>query len=188
MQSSCGSVFTLVDYNFVDYQGTTNTFFGLCEENTMKSVAAVILNLFCLAAINLASDEVWEDSETLSMMWSASSRRNTEALSDLLSADTDAAFYRSSDGRGPLFWAYEFGHREAIDILEGLGVDPLAKDADGKTPKQLGIENAAINAQRDIAFAEAEDDYDDEDELNVPAFGDDHFADEDDDEYAEDEL
>lgn len=76
-------------------------------------------------------------------------------------------------------------------MLEQRGVSPLEKDASGMTPKQLGIKNAALNAQRDIAFASQDDEYDDDDSTlgDVPAFGDDHFADEDEDDYAEgDEL
>jgi hypothetical protein len=88
--------------------------------------------------------------------------------------------FRSSDGRGPLFWAYEFGHTEAIKMLEGLGADSKARDANGKTPIQLGIENSELNLQRSFPYAttlsgqtsqgynsdhfDEDDDYDDEDD------------------------
>eukprot|EP00602_Paraphysomonas_sp_CaronLab_P000586 CAMPEP_0185023410 /NCGR_PEP_ID=MMETSP1103-20130426/6086_1 /TAXON_ID=36769 /ORGANISM="Paraphysomonas bandaiensis, Strain Caron Lab Isolate" /LENGTH=105 /DNA_ID=CAMNT_0027555999 /DNA_START=127 /DNA_END=444 /DNA_ORIENTATION=- len=105
-------------------------------------------------------------------MWSACSRHDTQTLQQILQHEPDAAFARSSDGRGPLFWAYEYAHTEAIDILEKLGVDPLAEDADGNTPRQLGIDNAEINAHRQFPQATTYqptydyDDYDDyEDEL-----------------------
>lgn len=111
-------------------------------------------------------------------------------MTQTINENSGAAFARSADGRGALFWAYEFGHEQGIELLEKLGVDPLAKDRSGTTPKQLGISNAALNAQRDIAFAARDEDgYEDEYlpdiELDdVAPFGDDHFA-EDDDEYSE---
>ena len=149
-----------------------------------------ILSLVSLLVVSVgAVEEVWEDSETLSTLWSACSRRDSATVASVLEEDPSAVFARSADGRGALFWAYEFGHKEGIAMLERLGANPLAKDAHGMTPKQLGIDNAALNAQRDIEFAAKEDEYAYDNELeDIAAFGEDHFAEEDDDEYAEDEL
>ncbi len=61
--------------------------------------------------------------------------------------------FRSSDGRGALFWAYEFAHTEAIELLEKMGVDAHARDANGKTPVQIGLDNAEINAEREFPYA-----------------------------------
>ena len=49
---------------------------------------------------------------------------------------------------GPLFWAYEYGFTEGIQILEEIGVSPLEEDAHAKTPLQLGQENAEANKNR----------------------------------------
>ena len=68
---------------------------------------------------------------------------------------------------GPLFWAYEYGFTEGIQILEEIGVSPYEEDAYAKTPKQLGEENAEVNKRRGTAFTNgefSEDHYDDEEE------------------------
>ena len=100
-----------------------------------------------------AEDSEWEDTDTTSSMWAAASRRDTDAVKRLVAAEDGNAFVRSADGRGPLFWAYEFGHLEGIALLEELGVDNEEQDVEGNTPKQLGLLNAAMNKQRDTEFA-----------------------------------
>lgn len=47
-----------------------------------------------------------------------------------------------------MFWAYEYGFTEGIQILEEIGVSPLDEDAYAKTPIQLGEENAEANKAR----------------------------------------
>mmetsp|Transcript_25706 Transcript_25706/g.52403 ORF Transcript_25706/g.52403 Transcript_25706/m.52403 type:complete len:165 (+) Transcript_25706:41-535(+) len=141
------------------------------------------LVLLCVLAMSLG-ESVWEDSETLSTMWSVISMRDTATLKTLLDADETNAFLRAADGRGPLFWAYEFGHVEGIQLLEAAGVDNSEEAADGKTPTLLGEENVEANVERTIALKEAherqklqqqqqqqqqaafaeEDDFDDEDD------------------------
>ena len=75
-----------------------------------------------------------------------------------------------SDAAGPLFWAYEYGHSAGIQILEDIGVDPNARDALGKTPRMLGIENDKRNRDHmsldhdTIEYDFGNDDYDDYDD------------------------
>lgn len=92
--------------------------------------------------------------------------RDSMTIRQMLNEDSSAAFVRSADGRGPLFWAYEFGHTEAIELLEQLGVDNMATDANGMTPVQIGKDNAELNAQRfapvySDPLDDDDDDYDD---------------------------
>lgn len=47
-----------------------------------------------------------------------------------------------------MFWAYEYGFTEGIQILEEIGVSPHEEDAYAKTPIQLGEENAEVNEKR----------------------------------------
>jgi hypothetical protein len=107
----------------------------------------IILAFISILAI---SAQEWQDTEATSLLWTACSRRDTPLLKKALKSDPSIAFLRSADGRGPLFWAYEFGDVEAIEILENLGLDPLAKDAVGLTPKQLGIDNEELNKRREF--------------------------------------
>lgn len=107
----------------------------------------------------------WEDSEVTSALWRACSMRDTVGLSKILEQDSSIAFVRSADGRGPLFWAYEFDHKEAIEILEKLGADNMATDANGLTPIQIGIDNAELNAKRYApVYTDSSDDDDEYDD------------------------
>ena len=129
----------------------------------MQAVFIVVL-VACVASI--AAQE-WEDTEITSSLWGACSRRDSRMFASIIEADPSAAFARSADGRGPLFWAYEFGHQDAITLLEGLGVDAEEEDSHGKTPTQLGVENEEANKHREFPTypdpSELEDE-DDEDE------------------------
>ena len=53
---------------------------------------------------------------------------------------------RSSDGRGPLWWAYEYGHREIVDLLVSAGADESARDATGMLPNELYTAGAGYAA------------------------------------------
>ena len=48
-----------------------------------------------------------------------------------------APYERASDGRGPLFWAYEFGNADALAILLLSDLDQDSGDADGKTAAEM---------------------------------------------------
>ena len=108
------------------------------------------LFVILLITILAVKAQEWQDTEATSLLWTACSRRDVPLLKKALKTDPSIAFLRSADGRGPLFWAYEFGDVEAIEILEKLGLDPLAKDANGLTPKQLGIDNEELNKRREF--------------------------------------
>jgi hypothetical protein len=137
--------------------------------------ALAVLAVLCVAAVGA---QEWEDTEITSSLWGACSRRDTRTLKSIIESDPTAAFARSADGRGPLFWAYEFGHVEAIDFLEALGVDNSEEDNAGNTPTKLGVENEELNKQREFpTYPDPMEDEEDEDE-----------DDEDEDEDEDDEF
>lgn len=125
----------------------------------------------------LSQEVEWEDTDVTSMIWSAISKHDTPTLMQILDSDSDNAFVRAADGRGPMFWAYEFGHQEAILLLQDLGVKNDLEDATGKTPIQLGIENAELNKHRKFSPPQAFSNIEEDDE--------DVYGDED---YDDDEL
>jgi hypothetical protein len=86
-----------------------------------------------------------------------------------------SSFFLSIDDiiAGPLFWAYEYGFAEGIQILEEIGVSPLEEDAYAKTPVQLGEENAEVNKRRGSSNAFSGG--------SSNEFSDDHYGDEDED-------
>ena len=79
----------------------------------------------------------WADTEATTHIWSLVNRGDYEALQRLLEQDQDVVRYRSKDGRGALFWAYEYGHDDLADLLIAHGADTEAKDASGKRPSEL---------------------------------------------------
>ena len=90
-----------------------------------------LFSLFALFALALA-DPVFEDSPALTTIWEASSTGSTDRLIDILIQNHDYAHHRAGDGRGPLFWAYEFKNVDSLALLMHLGVEMTMEDLDGK--------------------------------------------------------
>lgn len=111
----------------------------------------LVLTLLTVLCTYVVVAQDWEDTEMTTFMWHAISTYNEQALIQLLDEDESAAFSRAADGRGPLFWAYEFGFDEAINILESFGIDPNSEDINGVTPKSLGVANTELNPERRLA-------------------------------------
>lgn len=72
-----------------------------------------------------------------------------------------------------MFWAYEYGFTEGIQILEEIGVSPLEEDSHAKTPLQLGEENAEVNKRRAASSSGAFS--------GGNEFSDDHYGDDEED-------
>jgi len=89
-----------------------------------------------LVALALAEPE-FADSPALSGIWQTSSSGETERLMDVYIQSRDYALHRSGDGRGPLFWAYEFKNVDALALLIHLEADEEAEDLDGKRPREF---------------------------------------------------
>merc|ERR1719237_439312 len=88
--------------------------------------------------IGLTAAEVeWTDSPALTNIWQATSSGETDRLVDVLVGTREAGIARSGDGRGPLFWAYEFKNVDALALLMHFQADEDAEDADGKRPRDF---------------------------------------------------
>ena len=83
----------------------------------MRSVAS-LLALACV----VAGEQVFEDSPALTALWEASSSGSTEAFISQLIQNREYSKHRASDGRGPMFWAYEFKNVDTLALLMHLGV------------------------------------------------------------------
>ena len=70
-----------------------------------------------------AAAEPFEDSPALTNLWSATSSASTEQLMSTYIQKRDHAKARAADGRGPMFWAYEFKNVDALALLMHLEVD-----------------------------------------------------------------
>ena len=135
----------------------------------------------CLVATVFASgkgtsEELWNDSPFTTQLWNVISSGNSEELKSILESDASAASTRSGDGRGPLWWAHEYGKPDMVKMLLEGGANPEERDGDGKKPEEVTTigptEFAKIKAQQaaqqeeasDFVPYEGADDDDDEDE------------------------
>ena len=87
--------------------------------------------LALLAALAAAGEQVFEDSPALSSLWQATSSGTTEAFISQIIQNREYAQHRSADGRGPMFWAYEFKNVDTLALLMHLGVSTEQEDVDG---------------------------------------------------------
>merc|ERR1711935_682833 len=83
------------------------------------------------------SPDAWKNNHETTLMWEAINANSMDNLNSLIKTNPRVIHCRAEDGRGPLFWAYEYGHTEMIKLLEDLGIDPTVTDKDGLMPEQL---------------------------------------------------
>ena len=81
----------------------------------------------------------------------------------MLAADPDLVYLRSEDGRGPLFWAYEYEAYDIVQFLLDAGSDPEAVDSKGKTPVSMTGKDERPAETETEGGGEDEDEYEDED-------------------------
>uniref|UniRef100_A0A7S3JR16 dolichyl-diphosphooligosaccharide--protein glycotransferase n=1 Tax=Aureoumbra lagunensis TaxID=44058 RepID=A0A7S3JR16_9STRA len=79
----------------------------------------------------------WSNSEDTTQMWALISQDRLETIEQWISYAPSVVKMRAADGRGPLWWAYEYDRPEIIDLLISKGADAEATDALGMKPKEL---------------------------------------------------
>lgn len=82
-------------------------------------------------------NKYWEDSPVASKMWELISGNRLEEMMEILADEPELAHVRSKDGRGPMFWAMEYGNEKVVRILKKVGVSTTIKDGEGLTPLDL---------------------------------------------------
>lgn len=108
----------------------------------------LVLTTVAAAASNKGTNQkTWADNALTTMLWKTISSGDVDQLRDILEINTDAPHARSSDGRGPLWWAYEYGQKDMVEMLIAAGANPNEKDGDGKTPKEVTVIGATEYAQ-----------------------------------------
>jgi len=80
---------------------------------------------------------MWKDTEQTSAMWELISQNRVRELMEVIAAHPELAHMRSSDGRGPMFWAMEHGNDKVARVLRKVGVSDQLKDANGMAPHDL---------------------------------------------------
>jgi len=79
----------------------------------------------------------YEDSDESTAMWQLVSQSNIAELEAWLEREPIMAYLRSSDGRGPMWWAFESRNQEIVKLLMKHGVPIKDTDNSGKTPVEL---------------------------------------------------
>ena len=79
----------------------------------------------------------WENSDVTTRLWSIILDGTIRDLELLAAHDPKAIHARSGDGRGPLWWAYEYGRDDIVEYLVDEGVDENAADKEGFVAKDM---------------------------------------------------
>jgi len=81
--------------------------------------------------------KTWADGPETTAMWKLIDQGNVAGLKEVLAKDSSFATVRSGDGRGPLWWAYEKGNSEIIQLLKKHGARDDARDGKGSKPVEM---------------------------------------------------
>mmetsp|Transcript_24749 Transcript_24749/g.43304 ORF Transcript_24749/g.43304 Transcript_24749/m.43304 type:complete len:168 (-) Transcript_24749:50-553(-) len=106
--------------------------------------------LLCVLAFFRASDadEVdFQDTPLLTSIWQATNGADNDAIDRLFDSSSFAVSSRSSDGRGPAWWAFEYKNTYALAAMLAYGGDPMSADEDlqGQTAAEMCEESAGCN-------------------------------------------
>merc|ERR1719336_2857104 len=102
--------------------------------------------LFVVVTIHAA--EPWQNTETTTVLWRMISTKSNVELSSLVATNRDVVKLRSEDGRGALWWAWEYENAEALALFKVYGFDIYGddKDANGQTAEELCEDRARVDA------------------------------------------
>lgn len=78
-------------------------------------------------------NEDWQNTDATTAMHQLIQQDNYEQIRNALATDARLAHIRSEDGRGPMFWAHEYGRAKIVKLLKAYGVSETLKDANQKT-------------------------------------------------------
>lgn len=82
----------------------------------------------------------WQNTQVTNMLHGIIQRNEMQYFLHTMKEKPEAAFVRSSDGRGPMWWAHENNREQMVMVLKRLGVSESVKDANGKTPLQVKVD------------------------------------------------
>lgn len=79
----------------------------------------------------------WANSDVTNVLYEIVKNNDLNKLALLAETQELLVHARSKDGRGPMWWAHEFGRKDIIEALKSLGVSDKLKDKDGILPAEL---------------------------------------------------
>eukprot|EP00930_Biecheleria_cincta_P043869 TRINITY_DN300_c0_g1_i2.p1 TRINITY_DN300_c0_g1~~TRINITY_DN300_c0_g1_i2.p1 ORF type:complete len:183 (-),score=53.66 TRINITY_DN300_c0_g1_i2:42-530(-) len=89
-------------------------------------------------------DSEWADTPMLTSLFQATSSNDNDGIDRLLDTSEKAASARSSDGRGLLWWAWEFKNTYVLASIMAAGgdVESTSEDASGKPAMSMCTDSA----------------------------------------------
>lgn len=94
------------------------------NRNTIKKLSPTEIDML---------NEDWSNTDATTGMHTLIQQDNYEQVRSALASDARLAHIRSEDGRGPMFWAHEYGRLKIVKLLKAYGVSETLKDANQKT-------------------------------------------------------
>jgi len=79
----------------------------------------------------------WSNTEDTTRMWALISSDRYDELAAWIDHAPPVVEMRAEDGRGPLWWAYEYDRPDMVDLLIQGGADPTATDSLGMKPREM---------------------------------------------------
>jgi dolichyl-diphosphooligosaccharide---protein glycosyltransferase len=79
-------------------------------------------------------NEHWENSPLTTMLWELISENRLAEFNSIVQESPGLAHVRSEDGRGPMWWAHEYGRRDFVAKMRELKVREDLRDAKDLTP------------------------------------------------------
>merc|ERR1740133_354533 len=79
----------------------------------------------------------WQNTADTTRLWHMIDRNDVEGLRNWINTEPYIVHLRSEDGRGPLWWAYEYNRVEILELLVLSGSDAQAKDGKGMQPVEM---------------------------------------------------
>jgi len=79
----------------------------------------------------------WADTEQATLMWKLINEGQVDEVQKWIESEPLVAYIRSSDGRGPMWWAFESRKQSIVRVLMSAGLGHNDVDKYGKTPVDL---------------------------------------------------
>ena len=79
-------------------------------------------------------NEQWQNNEATTLLHRLIEQNEGKKLQELFAKEPMLPHLRSEDGRGPMFWAHEYGRKQIVQLLKSLGVSESRTDVNGKSP------------------------------------------------------
>jgi dolichyl-diphosphooligosaccharide--protein glycosyltransferase len=79
----------------------------------------------------------WANSEDTTLMWQVISSGEVTELGAWVARAPGIVHLRAEDGRGPLWWAWEYDRPDMVELLVDAGADPEATDSLGMAPREM---------------------------------------------------